>query len=198
MQHPNKCTCNIRLEKTQMKHWKQKLATYVFNYCNIYNIAIYFCNFSMKHLKHTSKTLETLETYACNMGFEHNISLLFRNGGSSAHGVHRCRAHRWRGDRHDRFGGEGQVGPRALEGHGGLAAPRDSHPRLPPTRGRGSSSPCSSPTRRLPCSHAGLRSHHFLPRARASKLLSPCLRTGSWQPDAGSAVIVRDAGHKSV
>ena len=37
MQHPNKHICNVRLKK-QMKHWKQKLATYAYNHCNICNI----------------------------------------------------------------------------------------------------------------------------------------------------------------
>jgi hypothetical protein len=43
------------LEK-QVKHWKQKLATYIYNHCNI---TIYFCNIHMKHLQHTFKTFET-------------------------------------------------------------------------------------------------------------------------------------------
>ena len=156
----------------------------MYNYCNMCNISIYYCNIRMKHLLHTSKTLET---YACNMGFERNISLLFWNRSSSARGVHRCRARRRHGDR--RSGGE--------EGHGGLVAPCDSHPRLPPTRRGGSPSPCPSPTLRLPRSHAGLWSHRFLPCARASELLSPCLRAGSWQSNVGSAVVVEDAGRKS-
>jgi hypothetical protein len=49
MQHPAKHACNIRLKK-QMKHWKQKLATYVYNH---FNIPIYFCNIHIKHLQHT-------------------------------------------------------------------------------------------------------------------------------------------------
>jgi hypothetical protein len=68
------------------------------------------------------------------------------------------------------------AGPRALEGRGGLPAPRDSHPCLPPAWRRGSPSLCSSPTRR---SHVGLRSHRFLPCVWASELPSPCLRAGS-------------------
>jgi len=148
------------------------------------NISIYYCNIRMKHLLHTSKILEV---YACNMGFERNISLLFRNGSSLAHGVHRCRARRWRGDR--RSGGE--------EGRCRLAAPRDSHPRLPPTRRGESPSPCLSPTLHMARSHVGLWSHRFLPCARASELLSPCLRAGSWQSNVGSAVVVEDAGRKS-
>jgi hypothetical protein len=50
-----------------MKHLEQSLATYVYNYCNIYNIWIYFCNIHMKHLQHTSETFETFETDTCNM-----------------------------------------------------------------------------------------------------------------------------------
>ena len=60
MQHPNKHTCNIRLEKL-MKHWKEKLATYVYNHCNICNIQIYFCNIHLKQLQYTYETSETLE-----------------------------------------------------------------------------------------------------------------------------------------
>ena len=62
-----KRTCNIRLKK-QMKH-EQKLATYVYNHCNICNISIYFCNIHMRYLQHTSETSKTLETYACDMCF---------------------------------------------------------------------------------------------------------------------------------
>jgi hypothetical protein len=45
----------------------------VYNYCNICNFPIYFYNIYLKHLQHTS---ETLETYACNMRFQRNITLL--------------------------------------------------------------------------------------------------------------------------
>jgi hypothetical protein len=44
-----------------MKHLKQTLATYVYNYCNI-------CNIHMKHLQYTSRTSETIEIYICNIG----------------------------------------------------------------------------------------------------------------------------------
>jgi hypothetical protein len=75
MQHPDKHICNIRL-KTQMKHWEQKLATYVDNHYNICNISIYFCNIHMKHLQHTS---ETYETDTCNMRFHgDHISRIYR------------------------------------------------------------------------------------------------------------------------
>jgi hypothetical protein len=74
------------------------------------NILIYFCNTDIKTLQRTSKTSETLETYVCNTRFQHNISLLFRNGGSSARGVHRWReAHRSGGGR-GKSGGEGHNG----------------------------------------------------------------------------------------
>jgi hypothetical protein len=63
----------MRLEK-QLKHWKQKLATYVYNQCNICNIPIYFCNIRMKHLQHLDETSETHETYFCNMRFQHAMS----------------------------------------------------------------------------------------------------------------------------
>jgi hypothetical protein len=59
MQHPDKRICNIHMKK-QMKHWEHKLATYVYNHCDIYNILIYFCN--------TYETSETLETYGLQHG----------------------------------------------------------------------------------------------------------------------------------
>jgi hypothetical protein len=60
----------------QIKHWEQKLATYVYNHCDICNIPIYFCNIRVKHLQHTFKTFRTLEIYACNMRFQHSVTLL--------------------------------------------------------------------------------------------------------------------------
>jgi hypothetical protein len=48
MQHPDKQTFNIHL-KTQMKHWEQKLATYVYKHCNIPNLLLH----------HSYKTLAT-------------------------------------------------------------------------------------------------------------------------------------------
>jgi hypothetical protein len=57
--------CNI-YPKKQMKHWEQKVATYVYNHCNICNIPIYFYNIHMKHFQHTYETSETLAF--CNMG----------------------------------------------------------------------------------------------------------------------------------
>jgi hypothetical protein len=62
--------------KKQIKHWEEKFATYVYNYCNICNISIYFCNIRMKHLQHTSKMSEILQTYTWNIHFQRNISLL--------------------------------------------------------------------------------------------------------------------------
>jgi hypothetical protein len=62
----DKNTCNIHVKK-QMKHCEQKLATYVYNHCNICDISLYFCNTHKKHLQHTSKTLEA---EACNMCFQ--------------------------------------------------------------------------------------------------------------------------------
>jgi hypothetical protein len=47
-----------------MKHLEQTLSTYVYNYCNMYNIMIYFSNIHIKHLQHTSETSETIETYS--------------------------------------------------------------------------------------------------------------------------------------
>jgi hypothetical protein len=62
MQHTNKHTCNIRLEKTDETLGAK--AGY---------IHVQHRNICMKHLQHTS---ETLETHACNMRFQRNISLL--------------------------------------------------------------------------------------------------------------------------
>ena len=39
-----------------MKHWRQTLATYVYNHCNI---QIYFYSIYIKHLQYISKTSET-------------------------------------------------------------------------------------------------------------------------------------------
>ena len=61
-----------------MKYLERTLATYVYNYCNMGSITIYFCNIHMKHLQHTTKTSETIETYAWNMRFQRNIYLLLR------------------------------------------------------------------------------------------------------------------------
>jgi hypothetical protein len=68
MQHIDKHIYNIR-PKTQIKHWYQSFATYIYNH---YNIPIYFCNIHLKHLQHTSKS-ETLETYAQNIHFQQNL-----------------------------------------------------------------------------------------------------------------------------
>jgi hypothetical protein len=58
-----------------MKHLEPILETYVYNYCNMCNILIYFYKIDIKHLQHTSKTLKT---YDCNMGFQRNVTLLFQ------------------------------------------------------------------------------------------------------------------------
>jgi hypothetical protein len=58
-----------------MKHLEPTLATYMYNYCNMCNIPI---NIHMKHLQLTSETSKIIETYACNMHFQRNISLLLR------------------------------------------------------------------------------------------------------------------------
>ena len=50
----------------------------MYNKCNVCNIPIYFCNIHTKPLQHTFKTTKTLETYACNMRFQHNVTLLLR------------------------------------------------------------------------------------------------------------------------
>jgi hypothetical protein len=48
----------------------------LYNHCNICNILIYFCNIHLKHFQYISEIFETLETYACNMHFQRNITLL--------------------------------------------------------------------------------------------------------------------------
>jgi hypothetical protein len=40
------------------------------------NVPIYFCNIDIKCLQHISETCETLEICACNMRFQHNVTLL--------------------------------------------------------------------------------------------------------------------------
>jgi hypothetical protein len=70
-----------------MKHLEHILATYVYSYCNIYNIPIYFCNIHIKHLQHTS---ETFETYACNMHFQQNLV-----DGQAEHCTTGCNARSW-------------------------------------------------------------------------------------------------------
>jgi hypothetical protein len=60
----------------------------MYNHCNICNILIYFCNIRVKHLYIS----ETFETYACNMRFQCNISVLLGEEKLIRYGVHR-----WRG-----------------------------------------------------------------------------------------------------
>jgi hypothetical protein len=61
MQYLDKHTCNM--PEKQMKHYEQKLATYVQNHCNICNVLIYFYNIHMKHLQCTYD-----KHVFCNMG----------------------------------------------------------------------------------------------------------------------------------
>jgi hypothetical protein len=58
MQHPDKTLATYvwNIRNIQIN----TLATYVYSYCNICNIPIYFCNIHTKHLQHTFKTSETL------------------------------------------------------------------------------------------------------------------------------------------
>ena len=82
MQHPNYNASNIRLE--QRKHFEQTLKhlnmlhalKHLQHMQHVQHPPIYFCNIHVKQLQHTSKTSETLETYACNIRFHCNISLL--------------------------------------------------------------------------------------------------------------------------
>jgi hypothetical protein len=48
----------------------------VATYATCVTSQIYCCNIHLKQLQHTSKTFETLDTYAWNMRFYRNISLL--------------------------------------------------------------------------------------------------------------------------
>jgi len=62
-----------------MKHLEHTLAPYLYSYCDMCNILIYFCNIQMKHyniqmkhLKHLKRTLATCAFSAispCNMSF---------------------------------------------------------------------------------------------------------------------------------
>jgi hypothetical protein len=68
-----------------MKYLENTLETYIYIYCNMcnipiyfWNIPIYFSNIDIKHLQHTFETPETFETYVCNMRFQRNISLPLR------------------------------------------------------------------------------------------------------------------------
>jgi hypothetical protein len=84
--------------KKQIKYWEQKLATYVYNHCNIYNILIHFCNIRMKtcnirlkHLKHLKHTLATyaFRTTSSYCSREYKLLLTARENRSlSAYGVH--------------------------------------------------------------------------------------------------------------
>ena len=70
MQHPNKTHLQHTSEKTY-ETLEHKLATYVYNHCDICNIPIYFCNIHIKYLQHAYETPETLKhtlaTHACNI-----------------------------------------------------------------------------------------------------------------------------------
>jgi hypothetical protein len=98
MQHPNETLANIHREN-EMKHLEHKLETYVYSYCNICNISIYFCNINMKHLQHSDETSKTLEIYSCNMGFAWTNGATPARRSMATHGPH-CAAvawatHRW-------------------------------------------------------------------------------------------------------
>jgi hypothetical protein len=73
-----------------MKHLEHTLTTYMYSYCNMCNIPIYFCNIQMK-------TYKIIKTYTCNMHFQCNVTLQL--DGMEAH---RCGARcqhggrRWR------------------------------------------------------------------------------------------------------
>jgi hypothetical protein len=74
VQHSDKHTCNIRLEK-QLKRWEQNLqqtcttiATYATSQSTFETSIWSTCNIQMKHLKHSKYTF-------CNMRFQHSVSL---------------------------------------------------------------------------------------------------------------------------
>jgi hypothetical protein len=62
--------------KKQLKHLEHTLAAYMYSHYNKCNILIYFCNIQIKHMQHPDKTYETLETFACNMRFQRNVTLV--------------------------------------------------------------------------------------------------------------------------
>jgi hypothetical protein len=59
-----------------MKHLERTCERYMYRHCKMCNVSIYICNIDIKHLQHISEISETLETYACNMRFQCNVSLL--------------------------------------------------------------------------------------------------------------------------
>jgi hypothetical protein len=67
-------TYNIGLK--HMKHLERTCERYMYRHCKMCNVSIYICNIDIKHLQHISEISETLETYACNMRFQCNVSLL--------------------------------------------------------------------------------------------------------------------------
>ena len=74
-------------EKTaEVKHWEQKLTTYVYTHYNMCNILIYFCNIHIKHLQHSNATSETLKIYSCNMGFAWTNGGMPARRSTAAHG----------------------------------------------------------------------------------------------------------------
>jgi hypothetical protein len=77
MQHPNKHTCNIRLDKTDELLEKEACNIRVQPLQHMQHPGLNLQH-GRKHLQHTSETSETLETYVCNMRFQRNISLLLR------------------------------------------------------------------------------------------------------------------------
>jgi hypothetical protein len=48
----------------------------VYSHCNMCNILIYFYNIDKKHWQRTTETSENLKAYACNMRFQHNVTML--------------------------------------------------------------------------------------------------------------------------
>jgi hypothetical protein len=90
-----------------MKHFEQTLTTYVYSYCNMCNIPIYFYNIHMQHLQYISETLKhTLATYASSRETISWPAMTFtwwrRGGGGAVHAVAVKASAEW-GDGH---GGE--------------------------------------------------------------------------------------------
>jgi hypothetical protein len=86
MQHPNKHTCNIRLEK-QLKHSEYQytcttIATYATSWSTFATSTWNTCNIQMKHLKHLKHTLATCVFSAqCHLAAWMNRGARRRRGG---------------------------------------------------------------------------------------------------------------------
>jgi hypothetical protein len=76
----------------------------LYNYCNICNIPIYFCNIHLKHLQYISKTPETLSITLLLGQMELAIveldDSIVVNGGALSSSVHQRRGEHCEGEHH--------------------------------------------------------------------------------------------------